>query len=761
MSLLSQISLRAFIEENQIRTEAGDVLDFKKYRFMEDIYNDRSSLICCKKCLDPNTKVLTSNLRWKKLGNISVGDKLLSVDEFELGSKQGRRFRTATIEAKWESFQEAYRIILEDGRTLTASAEHQFLARKYTYNTTTVWKSVSEMKPGDMVRHIVTPWGESNFDDGWFGGIIDGEGHIRTQSGVQIDIVQNPGEISDKIESYLKQSGVKFRKDLRDKKSAGNNRINCFEVSGTEDSMRLFGKCQPVKLLRNQSIFDNKKVGGVGRSWVKVLSIEPIGRKKLVDIQTSTRTFIAEGIVTHNCAQIGFTTYQILKSAHQCKFDKIDLIYVLPTADDVKKFSGGKTNKILAQNPIMQTWTKDKDSVEQKQFGDNTVYYQGSWTERAALMITAKKLIVDEYDRCKPDIVEQYDSRLQSIADPQKAFFSNPSIPDFGVDKLYKLSDQKKWHITHSCGETYVMDESCVDYNQKKYICPKCKGEIIDEERRLGEWIATSTGEWSGYWIPLWIAPWMPASRICEAKRTKSPEFFANFVAGEPFVGGGNKVSAQTIISCLSDITNAQEDRVIIGVDTGLPIHYVLGNKQGFFYYGKCSDPSTGKDPYLELEALLKRFEGSIIIADQGGDLIGIRSLQAKYPGRVFLVWYRADKSGTEMIKWGENEEYGKVSADRNRLIQLFIDEMLDKRVTFNGTKSDWQDYIVHWMNIYRTWDENALGIRVFKWERQGPDHWVHATIYARIGLDRYSKTMAKVVGSDFMSELPIGRFFQ
>lgn len=465
-------------------------------------------------------------------------------------------------------------------------------------------------------------------------------------------------------------------------------------------------------------------------------------------------------------AQIGFTTYEILKSAHECKNDKIDLIYVLPTMDDVKKFSGGKTNKMIAQNPIMQSWTKDKDSVEQKQFGDNTIYYQGSWTERAALMITAKKLVVDEYDRCKPDIVEQYDSRLQSIANPKKAFFSNPSIPDFGIDKLYKMSDQKKWHVTHSCGERFVMDENCINYALKIYQCPICKGEITDEERRMGEWIATSKGGWSGYWIPLWIAPWMSAAKIAEfkygsdAEKPKTPEYFANFVAGLPYVGGGNKVSAQTIINCLSKEVNNQEGRIIIGVDTGLPIHYVMANKQGFFHYGTCSDPSTGKDPYLELEGFLKRFPSSVIVADQGGDLIGIRKLQAKYPGRVFLVWYRRDTKNQDIIKWGVDKDYGTVIADRNRLIQLFIDEMLDKRVTFNGTEGEWQDYIAHWMNIYRVWEENALGVNEFKWERQGADHFVHASMYARIGLSKYSDSMAKIVQPDMFGGINTGRFF-
>lgn len=461
------------------------------------------------------------------------------------------------------------------------------------------------------------------------------------------------------------------------------------------------------------------------------------------------------------CAQIGFTTYEILKTAHECKNDGIDIIYVLPTADDVKKFSGGKTNKMISQNPVLQAWTKDKDSIEQKQFGNNTIYYQGSWTERAALMITAKKLVVDEYDRCKPQIVEQYDSRLQSIADPRKAFFSNPSIPDFGIDKLYKQSDQKKWHITHSCGETFVMDENCVNYSLEIYQCPKCNGEIIDEERRMGEWKATSEGKWSGYWIPLWIAPWMSAAKIAEYKREKTAEYFANFVAGKPYIGGGNKVSAQTIIRCLNAAINDQEGRIIIGVDTGLPIHYVLANKKGYFHYGKCSDPSTGKDPYDELEALLTRFPSSILIADQGGDLIGIRKLQAKYPGRVFLVWYRRDAKSQEIITWGKDAEYGKVVADRNRLIQLFVDEMLDRRVTFNGTESEWQEYITHWMNIYRSWEENALGVKEFKWERQGPDHWVHASVYARIGLDKYAETKATIVDTGgIYDDMNTGRIF-
>jgi hypothetical protein len=377
-------------------------------------------------------------------------------------------------------------------------------------------------------------------------------------------------------------------------------------------------------------------------------------------------------------------------------------------------------------------------------------------------MISAKKLIVDEYDRCKPPVVEQYDSRLQFVEKPKKAFFSNPSIPDFGIDKIYNQSDKKKWNILHPCGNQFPMEERNINYQREIYQCNFCNGEITSEQIRKGEWVATSEGKWSGYWIPLWINPKVPASKIAEYKREKTPEYFANFVAGLAYLGGGNKVSATTISNCLSPRVNTHTERIIIGVDTGLPIHIVCANKEGYFYYDTLSDPTTGKDPYKELEGLLQRWPTSIIVADQGGDLIGIRKLQALYPGRVFLVWYRKDKKGLELIEWGKDEEYGKVIADRNRLIQLFIDEMLDKRVVYNGTESEWQEYITHWLNIYRLWEENSMGVKEFKWERNGPDHYVHAAIYCRIGLSKFLETKAKIVSArDVWGDIPKGRILE
>jgi hypothetical protein len=459
--------------------------------------------------------------------------------------------------------------------------------------------------------------------------------------------------------------------------------------------------------------------------------------------------------------QIGFSHMAILKTLWLAKNRKMNIGYILPTVEMVEAFVGSKVNPTIAQNKILSQWIPDKDSVKQKQIGESFIHYLGAQTDRSAIMLSLDMIVGDEYDKSPQNILETYDSRLQHSKLGFKWVFSNPTSPDFGVDKYWKLSDQKKWHVKHSCGERFVLDEHCIDYDKEIYQCPKCKKEITDEERRMGDWFATAKGVWSGYWIPLWINPLIPAKTICEHKRTKTSEYFANFIAGVPYIGSGNKISAQTIIRCLSPKVNEQKDRPIIGVDTGVPYHFVVANKSGFFYYGKLSDPTTGRDPAKELEGLLSRWPNAIIISDANGDLTPIRLLRQKYPGRVFMCFYRPLSKTNELIRWGAGDKYGEVSVDRNRVIQQFIDEMTEKRWIFNGTESDWQDYITHWLNIYREWEIDDAGIvnreRGYKWERTGPDHWVHATVYARIGLDKFQESMAQIVGGDLMDGIPLG----
>ncbi len=470
--------------------------------------------------------------------------------------------------------------------------------------------------------------------------------------------------------------------------------------------------------------------------------------------------------------QIGFSTMAILKTIWITRNRRLDVGYILPTVEMVQKFVGSKVNRIAQQNPSIQRLMKDKDSISQKQIGENYIFYLGAMTDRSAIMLSLDMLVADEYDKAPQEILEIYDSRLQHSKFGYKWVFSNPTIPDFGVDRFWQISDQKKWHIKHNCGEIYVLDESCIDYQAEIYRCPKCKSEINDENRRMGEWVATAEGKWSGYWIPLWIAPHMSASKIAEYKRTKSKEYFYNFVAGLPYINTADMLSQKILESNLINKANAQEGRTIIGIDTGNNLHYVLVNKDGLFYHGYCEsveenhrgENKPNYNPWDEIDKLMTRFPRSIAMIDQGGDLIGSQILREKYRGRVFLCMSNKVSKTMQLAKWGENDEDGKVSIDRNRSVQQLVEELRDQRFPIWGTIEDWQPYFNHCLNIYRV--KEIMGEEgdpqynwQYVWKRKGADHWFMATLYARVGLERFAQDLAQVIHKQsVMAEIPKGQ---
>lgn len=437
----------------------------------------------------------------------------------------------------------------------------------------------------------------------------------------------------------------------------------------------------------------------------------------------------------------------------------------------VEKFVGSKVNMMIQENPVLMTWVKDKDSIKQKQLGKNSIFYLGSQTDRSAIMLSLDLLVGDEYDKSPQGTLETYDSRLQHSEYKWKWIFSNPTIPDFGVDRFWQQSDQKKWHIKHSCKEIYIFDESCIDYKQEKYICPKCKGEISQENIRMGEWVATKEGKYSGYWIPLWVNPMVKAPEICEKKREKSAEFFANFVAGLPYINTTNMLSQQIMESNLLDQVNMQEGRIVMGLDTGHNLHLTMANKDGIFFHKYIPsvaemDFKSGYDPYDEVRFYLKKYPRSVLVSDQGGDLIGIRKLQAEFPGRVWLCWFVKPTKNQEIIRWVD-EENGvtvcKVLVDRNRMIQSVVDEWREQRFPIYGKIVDWQPFFDHCLNIYRVkeiegQDENDPQYNWrWVWKRKGPDHFMLSTVYARVGLDRFAQDLARVVktGGGMMQGVP------
>lgn len=282
-----------------------------------------------------------------------------------------------------------------------------------------------------------------------------------------------------------------------------------------------------------------------------------------------------------------------------------------------------------------------------------------------------------------------------------------------------------------------------VDLVKKVFVCQKCGGELSQEDRRVGEWVKKwKDKEYSGYWISLLMAPWVTAQEIITYKETKGEEFFYNFVLGLPYVGQGNTVTPDIIFrNCTSNI-NGQEG-VVIGSDSGLKKHYVCGNREGLFYHGVT-------EKWEDIARLLKRWPRSIAVIDHLPDITGPRALREQFPGRVFLCHYSVDRKTMQLVRWGKGKEEGNVIVDRNRTIQTVIDEFADERIPLQGNTQDWNPYWQHWKTLYRMTEEDNLGVPRSKWlSSNGEDHWVHATVYWRAGMQRFGGGKASFVSKN------------
>jgi hypothetical protein len=484
--------------------------------------------------------------------------------------------------------------------------------------------------------------------------------------------------------------------------------------------------------------------------------IDFIDHPYLYDIYRDT----AQNLCVIKAAQVGLSTAEIIKNHYDARCKKMDIIYTLPTDSDVNIFVGGKVNRIIANNPCMLVDTKDKDSIEQKQVGSSMIYFRGSWTKKAAIMVTADRLCHDEKDSSKADVIADYQARLQHSKFKQTHVFSHPSVKGFGVDVEWAQSDMKEWFVQcphcqkwqYLSWNTELPGRMSVDLERKEFVCKKCFGILDKEVRRNGHWRKKKGKEgakFSGYHVSLLMAVWISAADICEkwndvvdGKQTE--EYFYNKILGLPYSGAGNTVNEETIKSLITTEKNNYGGRIVIGVDTGVKLRYVVGNKLGLMGYGEMTDympdDANGLALNQTLEYFLTKFENSVMVIDQGGDIIGARKLRAKYPGRVFLCHYRRDRKAMQLITWGEGDEFGNVTVDRNRMMQLVIDEATELRWRlYNGTWNDWYDFYLHWSHIYRTAEEDKTTQKpIFVWHRSDRDDYVHACCYWRIGVDRF-----------------------
>ncbi|WP_020014681.1 intein-containing Rv2578c family radical SAM protein [Promicromonospora sukumoe] len=181
----------------------------------------------CTYCVDPSTLVLMADGRQKPIRDLVVGDRIVGTER----DGAYRRFVETEVLARRGTTKTAYRVTLEDGTEIVASADHRFLTERG-------WKYVAPLPKGEGQRPYLTtnnrlqgfglgmvadayasPPESVDYRQGYLTGMIRGDGMLfdKTYPSGRITMFRLAlvdGEALTRSQDYLAEAGVPTNRRL-------------------------------------------------------------------------------------------------------------------------------------------------------------------------------------------------------------------------------------------------------------------------------------------------------------------------------------------------------------------------------------------------------------------------------------------------------------------------------------------------------------------------------------------------------------------
>ena len=260
-------------------------------------------------CVGPETRVLTADLQWVSAGSVKAGDELMGFDEEPApgsGRSSGwRQWRKSTVLSNQRLLRPCYDFTFEDGTKVRSSVEHRWL---HAPIGAVQWRTSEKLSVGDCIVKPLSVWEEDrSWDAGYLAAAFDGEGHLlqtdlasKPGSGVRrtkLGFAQRDNAMLFEVVAALDRLG--YRHNGMDHKPRLDG-VRSVSVNNRNDVMRFLGSVRPRRLLEK---FDPDAMGAMSPlGSAKIISKVDVGEQEVIAMGTSTGTFIAEGLASHNSA---------------------------------------------------------------------------------------------------------------------------------------------------------------------------------------------------------------------------------------------------------------------------------------------------------------------------------------------------------------------------------------------------------------------------------------------------------------------------
>jgi hypothetical protein len=445
--------------------------------------------------------------------------------------------------------------------------------------------------------------------------------------------------------------------------------------------------------------------------------------------------------VEMKAAQLGLTSKAILRCFYSARYlGYRGILYLFPSRSDVSEFSKARIGPLVDDNPnTIGEWVQDTDSINLKKIWQCFLYLRGMRSTLGLKSVPADFLVTDELDEAPP---RQIDKAFQRMGHSEFKHFlglSNPTLPDYGIDKLWQQTDQRFWMLKcPKCGEFTCLEDTfpaCLEEHKGDVlrICQSCRDAVLDPS--IGAWVAKRPGieDKRGYHYSQLFSHFTDLKELLhDFKTTTNLSDFYNLRIGFPYVEAENRLSIEEVLAlCGSEpIRNYCSDPCFMGIDQGKDLHVVIGRKDAN-KGGELVHLQVYKD-FEELDRLMKMFSISRCVVDALPETRKAREFAGRHPGRVFLCYYSERKEGP--YQW--NEKTQEVKVNRTESLDASHSQITKGSIVFPRECDVVRTFAEHCHATARKLeeeeDENGqkTGKKRYMWVKLGEDHFRHSFNY-------------------------------
>ncbi|MCF8110886.1 MAG: phage terminase large subunit family protein [Desulfobacteraceae bacterium] len=442
--------------------------------------------------------------------------------------------------------------------------------------------------------------------------------------------------------------------------------------------------------------------------------------------------------VEMKAAQVGNTTKAILRVIHACRYRNFrGILYLFPSAVDVADFSRSRLTPLIAENAeILEAGLQDTDSIGLKRLWGTNLYLRGMRSRVGLKSVPADFIAFDELDEAPPNAVDMAMERMAHSEFKEVMMLSNPTLPDYGIDKKFQETDQRYWLLKcPKCGEYTCLEDTFPDclaeFNDGRIVrlCQSCRdGEL---EPAVGQWIAKKPGviDKRGYHYSQLFSQFVdPADILHLFRTTNNLQDFYNLKLGLPYVEASNRLSRQEVLALCENegISGSDTGPCSMGVDQGKDLHVVIGKHTGG-KKGRVIHLGIYRD-WEELDGLMNRFRVSRCVVDALPETRKAREFAKRFTrGRVFLNYYSHHQKGS--YAWNEREM--TVSCNRTESLDASHLDILNANISLPRECGIVAEFASHCNNVAKKLEEDEeTGSKRYIYVKLGPDHFRHAFNY-------------------------------